>query len=358
MDQHPLLSAGSHHSWSASYPISGGYICFVALFLLLGWAGVASKPRLAILSFSALLLLVALFDQTRWQPWAYLYLFLLLSLACFSWKRNDLAGQVNTLNICRLIVAATYFYSGLQKMNVHFAAVGMKSLFGPFARLIPLPHMWPWIMAAMEASIGIGLLTRKYRNLAVVCGVLMHAFILFSNVVVMHWNSVVWPWNLTMMTLLVMLFWQTDFSFAVVLWRNPIRFQKVALVLFGVMPLLSFFGLWDSYLSASLYSANLDRANILFRGAVKGQLPAPIAKYVNRLPPATDQIIIRDWAMGELNVPPYPAMRALRTVGAQICKYTNNSPDVEVIMLSKDTWLGKGRQTSDTCLGTLMVDKW
>jgi len=338
------------------YPLD--YICAAALFLLLACVGVAARPRIAILAFSTLLLILAMFDQTRWQPWAYLYLFLLLSIACFSWDKNDVAGQENTLNICRLIVAATYFYSGLQKMNVHFAAVGVKSLFGPFARVVPLPHLWPWIMAAIEASIGIGLLTRKYRNLAVVGGVLMHAFILFSNVVLMYWNSVVWPWNVTMMALLVLLFCNADFSFAEVLWRNPIRFQKVALVLFVVLPFLSFFGLWDSYLSASLYSANLDQANILFRGRVREQLPPPVAKYVVRLPAATDRIIIRDWALGELNVPPYPAMRALRTVAAQICKYTNNSPDVELIMLPKDNWLGKGQQMSDTCLGTLMVNKW
>jgi DoxX len=338
------------------YPLD--YLCAVALLVLLFWAGMASKPRVPIFSFSALLLFLAVFDQTRWQPWTYLYLFLLLSLAFFSWDKSDVTGQVSTLNICRLIVAATYFYSGLQKMNVHFAAIGVKSLAGPFARFIPMPHFWPWIIAAIESSIGIGLLTRKYRNSAVICGVLMHLFVLFSDVVLMHWNSVVWPWNLTMMALLVFLFWRSDFSVFEVLWRNPIWFQKVALVLFVVMPFFSFFGWWDSYLSASLYSANVAQANLLFRGDVKDHLPPPVAKYVERLPAATNRIIIRDWSNGELNVPPYPALRAFRAIGAQVCKYADNSPDVKLVMLEKDTWLEKGRETSDTCLGTLMVDKW
>ncbi len=90
----------SHRLWisSRSYPlipiIHGlhpipfplDYVCAGLLFFLLWSIGFASKPRPFIVSFAVLLVFLAIFDQTRWQPWVYLYLFLLLALGCFSWK--------------------------------------------------------------------------------------------------------------------------------------------------------------------------------------------------------------------------------------------------------------------------------
>jgi hypothetical protein len=334
------------------------YICAAALLVLLGMVATSARPRPYICSFGALLVLLALGDQTRWQPWVYLYLFLLLSLSCYSWRTEDLTGQQNTLNLCRLIIAATYFYSGLQKLNPHFASVGLISLLGPRAAQLPLEQVWPWIMGGIEASLGVALLTRRLRNAAVACGLVMHAFILFSGIVIMRWNSVVWPWNLAMMSFLVLLFWNSDVSALDVLWRNPLWFQKVALLLFGVMPALSFFGLWDSYLSASLYSANLDMANVVFREGVTDQLPASIRRYTKPLPDGGHVLVLRDWAVGELNVMPYPALRAYRVIGQEMCRYTNNSPDMALVMRSRDTLLAAGTETRDTCLGTLLVRPW
>lgn len=339
-------------------PFPLDYVCAGLLFFLLWSIGLASKPRPFILSFAALLVFLAIFDQTRWQPWVYLYLFLLLALGCFSWKQDDIRGQKSTLNICRLLIGTTYFYSGLQKMNFHFAAVGVISMLGPRAARLPMVHVWPWMMAAIEMSIAIGLLTRRYRNIAVVTAFGMHLFILFSNIMVHVWNSVVWPWNITMMALLILLFWNADFSFIEAVWRNPIPLQKVVLVLFGILPFFSFFGWWDSYLSASLYSANVPEARLIFRGKVKDELPGRVQEYVQMLPAATYMLDVGKWSLGELNVPPYPALRVYRAVGAAVCKYADNSPDILLVTHDKDTWLTKGRPTQDTCLSTLLVDKW
>lgn len=345
-----------HNLPQISFPLD--YIFAGVMFLLLWLIAFAAKPRAYIFGFAALLIFLALFDQTRWQPWVYLYLFLLLSLGCFSWNAADVEKEENVLNICRLVIGATYFYSGLQKINPHFAAIGMVSLLGPWAARLPLLHVWPFLLAGIEVAIALGLLTRRYRNLAVLCGIGMHCFILFSQIAIFHWNSIIWPWNVVMIALLVILFWQAHPTFADIVWRNPIAFQKVVLVLFAIMPVFSFFGLWDSYLSASLYSGNIAQANILMRGDVKGHLPSSIRRYVKQLPAGTGELTIRDWALGELDVPPYPAMRAYRIIGAQICKYANNSPDVMLVMLDRDTLLGKAEETRDTCLGTLLVKKW
>ena len=331
------------------------YILFALLLGLLVRIATTSSPRIPIVGFAAVLLFLAAFDQTRWQPWAYLYLFLLLALACFSWKPDDLPGAENGLNICRLIVAATYFYSGLQKMNVHFAR-GILPLFGRMAIRWPQLQNLGWAMACVETTIAIALLSRKYRNLAVICGILMHWFILLTFAVLYRWNSVIWPWNIVMMALLILLFWNTGFSFQQVVWGNPVRFQKAALLLFGILPALSFFGWWDSYLSASLYSANIPEGYVLMSKQVKDQLPQRVQRYVKILPRG-DVLKVQDWALGELNVPPYPAARAFRTIGADICRYSHNSPDVTLLVQEKDTLRSKGALSRDTCFGTLVVDR-
>ena len=46
-----------------------------------------------------------------------------------------------------------------------------------------------------------------------------------------------------MTAFLALLFWKTHFSFSEVIWRNRCHFQKIILLLFGIMPIFSFFWL-------------------------------------------------------------------------------------------------------------------
>jgi hypothetical protein len=126
----------------------------------------------------------------------------------------------------------------------------------------------------VEASIGVGLLTR-YRNWAVILALGMHAFILLCLGPLGHdWNTVVWPWNVAMATFVVLLFWRTgDISPKKILLptrRRPSYLHAVVLVLFAVMPLFGLFGLWDSCLSASLYSGNNERGGAVRQRDRKG----------------------------------------------------------------------------------------
>ncbi len=337
-------------------PFPWDRVCFGVMLLLLALAFLKVQSRIYVLSFLLLLAMYSLFDQTRWQPWAYQYFFLLAGIACFSWKQGDVRGEQSALNIGRLVLAATYFYSGLQKMNPRFAQVGFPQLLGRIGTYLPALHVWGWVAASLEVCIGLGLLTRKFRKPAVVCGVLMHLFILYaSGPVGLNWNSVIWPWNLVMITLLPLLFWNTDVSPGELLWRNQFALQKIVLVLFCVMPFFSFFGWWDSYLSASLYSANVTLANVIVSPAVAAQLPAEVRKYVKTLPNGVTVLKIQDWAFGELNVPPYAETRDYLKIGAEVCRYAQDSPDIVLLVQRRNTLLGSGRLERYTCFGTLGV---
>ena len=96
------------------YSMSAGLLGVAVAILL------APRPRKLITAFLAILVALCLFDQTRWQPWVFFYGALLGVLASYSWEKEDLAGRDCALNIARLIVAGTYLFSGLQKVNPNF----------------------------------------------------------------------------------------------------------------------------------------------------------------------------------------------------------------------------------------------
>src|SRR5690242_10738174 len=92
-------------------PIAGGlpgiegfpaYCLFAALFILAAAIVVNPKPQWLIAAFLAIIGAFCLADQTRWQPWVFLYCFLLATLGLFSWDSADITGQRSTINIARL----------------------------------------------------------------------------------------------------------------------------------------------------------------------------------------------------------------------------------------------------------------
>jgi hypothetical protein len=303
----PLWNAVPPLPYPADYALFG---LFVALA-----AGVGIARGRAVGWLAAVALAVAAFlvleDVSRLQPWLYQYSFMLLALCLYGWGR---IGMQDALNTCCLIVAATYFWSGLQKANAGFFEVTYPWLVGPLTERLP-----DWAGSALlsgayavpvvEAAIGVGLLTRRFRKLAVAGAAFMHAFIM---VCVGPWgndyNAVVWPWNFAMVAFVLVLFWRppdgpSPWSILVP-GRNFFSFgfalRAAVLVLFALMPLFNFFGLWDSYLSSSLYSGASKRAYVMEWDGSEWKTTR-----------------IGGLAEGELNAPAYPEERVFESVFAQ-----------------------------------------
>jgi hypothetical protein len=321
-------------------PIDGLWL--VLLLLLLVAIVLARRPRAYIIAFVVLAGLLSLLDQSRWQPWFYQFLFMLAALALYPWGAQDPKKREATLNVCRLIVACTYLWSGLQKLNASFVEDVFPWLVEPLVAPLPgfleeLIHPLGIAIPFIEASIGVGLLTR-FRNAAVILALGMHVFILLCIGPFGHdWNTVVWPWNVAMMAFVVILFWRVEgFSARRVLIPETSPFHGLVLLLFGIMPLFSFFGLWDSYLSASLYSGNNKSATIYVSEAVKNRLtetiPAPALK---SQPDGTNVVSITDWSFEELNVFPYPESRIFKNVTKAVCAYAEEPSEVKLTISGK-----------------------
>jgi hypothetical protein len=239
---------------------------YVTLFALAAIALVVAKPRWFIAAFLVIIAAFCLMDQTRWQPWVFQYSFLLAAVALYSWDSADIVGQTWTLNMARLIVAGTYIFSGLQKLNLNFMENDFSWLVQRITRVFPSAthflHLSGMAVPFVQVAFGIGLLTRRFRRASLMTAVAMHLFILaMFGPAGLDWNNIVWPWTAAMTVFDILLFSNPpEFSWREIVWSRGAPCHAAAVALFVVLPALSFFNLWDSYLSSALYSGNLTEA--------------------------------------------------------------------------------------------------
>ncbi len=325
-------------------------VVFYAVIFLLALLCIAPKRHFLIAAL-ALLFLLAMQDQSRWQPWFYQYVLMLLVLAFAGDSREEAL-----LNTCCMIVAATYFWSGLAKFNPHFINELFPALLEPLAgkRLAhdPIVHSLGVTAAFIESATGAALLFPRVRVTALSCAIAMHLFIFISLGPLGHnFNGVVWPWNAAMIAFLFILFFRRTkpFGFREVVWGRNFLFQRIVFLLFGVMPALSFFGLWDQYLSSALYSGNRNSGVIYMTDAVYDRLPGELQNYVTDEGPNRNGLDINSWSYFELSVPSYPEIRIYRSVARKFCSYASDGAGIELRIEDKLTVISNNRQRVYRC---------
>ena len=345
--------------WSFIKPLRspGDYIVLFTLIALLIAAALVPRREILIAVF-VLLVLVVLQDQSRLQPWFYQYALMLLAIALAGPDRPAAA-----LNTCCLIIAATYFWSGLAKLNPSFIGDTFPFLVKPLIRSENGVVQWlirqlAFLAPLLECALGIGLLIKRFRPLAVLAAIAMHVFILITiGPLGRGVNDVVWPWNLAMIAFLLILFIRRteDPAPRDIIWGRAFGFQKIVLVLFALMPALSFFNLWDHYLSSALYSGNRNSGVVYLSDAVFDRLPDQIEDYVTEEGPDRNKLDIFDWSVGELNVPSYPEIRVFKNVAREICGYASDDPSVELVVQGKLALVNSNRHLAYHCAGLTRI---
>jgi hypothetical protein len=307
-------------------PPFDGILLTVFIALLLA-AAVRPQARAVAIAALALAAALALMDQTRWQPWFYTYA--VMFTACLVLRAEG------ALNGSRAIVALTYLWSGLQKLNANFVRQTWPDITASLQGPLPWLHARPTlalIVPAIEILTGLGLLTRRFRRPAVALAVLTHMVIL-TVLIGSGENTVVWPWNAAMSVMVVILFWGDHETRARDLLLPRPLFQRALVALFGILPALSFAGLWDAYLSAALYSGNTYQAVIYLNPSTVHVLPADIRPAIwQESPPFF--LDINRWSYQELNVPAYPNPRVYRVVAERVCQWTDDAEGVKLRILA------------------------
>jgi hypothetical protein len=120
-----------------------------------------------------------------------------------------------------------------------------------------------------------------------------------------------------------------------ILWDHRHPYQVCVVVLFAILPFLSFFDLWDSNLSAALYSGNLTEATIYATDEGRDSLPADTRAYLVHTSPDTNVLNIQRWAIEDLNVLPNPETRVYRQIAKAVCERSRSPADFVLLVHEK-----------------------
>lgn len=194
-------------------PFPLDHVLLAAAVVCMAILVVRPQVRWALRVSLSIVMLWAILDQSRWQPYAIHYSVI---LGCFLIGDTPvlLRGGFSFLVPARLLLAGTYFYSGIQKINFEFVTWVFPRLVEPVVgRTV---HDWPlqfqWsagiTVAVLEAAAGLSLLSgSRMRRCGAWILIAMHLSLLALIGPLGHgWNPIVWPWNVTMILALVVLF--------------------------------------------------------------------------------------------------------------------------------------------------------
>ncbi len=279
-------------------------------------------------------------DQNRSQPWFYMYwVMLLLTL----WPAPV------ALAACRLSISVIYLWSGIQKCSPHFFN-GEPAWFVAPAANWHLPGIvidglrWAVTTAPfMEIGIGVALWSKRFRRAAIAGVILVHgSALLFLGPFGHNYNWIVWPWNASMIALVLVLFAQYELKSGVGEAFAALRHSKTALVLivlYGLLPILSYAGMWDSYFSFALYAENAATANVFVTQAYKDRLPPRMQSFVKPFPQAYDPqfqgpfvLMYGAWCYKDLHVIFIPEPRVYHALFLALRAYSQEPGDLRLII--------------------------
>lgn len=267
--------------------------------------------------------LSCLLDQSRWLPWEYLYIFII-----FIFIVNAASPKYIAPCIAFLLIS-TYFYSGLCKLNEGFLNVVWTNMI--LTRFLRVPanisgqswlHYSGYLLGLMELLAGMGLVFVKTQVRSAKILIVMHlCVLLLLGPFGFQGYEVLWPWNTAMILFLYFVFLENKdgvFVFQTITYR----WNKLVLVCWGILPVLSFWGYWDKNLSSNLFSANLPGMIICVRDtSACRQLQRFCYKKDSRnICNGQAKIDIQTWARLETNVSVYPEMRVYKIIQEKLAK--------------------------------------
>lgn len=334
---HPFFGPLPVFSWVPTLPPPLDLVVLVVLVALLVPLLVARRPRRWILLWCALFAARSLGDRLTWQPYFFQYFFMLLALA-FAGRGDRPDEDEKVLHAERLIVASVYLWSGVSKVDDTFLHGGILAVLEPIASQFPpaLVVRLSFLVPGLEIAIALGLLLPRLRNGAVVLAILMHLSLLYVlGPFGQNYNRVVWPWNVVMILLLLLLFWRARrFGAADVLWTRGFAFQRVILALFTLAPGLSYVGLWDPYLSFRLYSYTYLMGTLHLREHVRQALPARTRTEVEASEHRgyAGRLVVPYWSEHELGAFAPPTSAVYRGIARKVCTLAREPADVLLVL--------------------------
>lgn len=296
-----------------------GSFLFLSLLGALAFLIIQPLSKTAIVTIISLFFSVVLEDQSRLQPWLYVYSLLLLSSVFFRGKNtNHLSFQT-----IFLILAVSYFWSGVQKTNYFFSTEMFPWLadFTGQTSFLQEHAQFGFTVGIVEALAGLALLFKRTRKPAAVTILVVHLFIMISLGPFGHdWNRVVWPWNICFAWILILLVWFIDKGDVCLKPFTKSRYSIFCFVLVGILPVSGIFGYWDHFLSSGYYSCVVPDCIFYYHEDDRSQMPTSSEAFQFHNKGTEEEfILINQWGLNDLGAPMYPEIRVTRQVGKKMC---------------------------------------
>jgi len=338
-------------------PFPGPLDAFAVGVLVALLCGVIVWPRARGPVAASVALIAILFAQDQSRLWPSFYTFFLLFLLVVVRPRGE-EGAGQALSAMRFVVAAIYFWGGVQKLTPHFFYEEFPWFIEPITDVVPLPANWipPLGVAAavFEVAFAIGLVTKHFRRLALWEALAMHAVIFVCiGPLRGHWNDSAWIWSLTMAVHAWLLYYAAPpVDIRGIMTTSSVGHvvRAIVLVLVGVMPVFNNVNRWDAALSFNVYSGNVNVGYVVMLPEVVDDLPPSVAAHVKREEKWAVLPFI-DWAMGEFNAGAYPEKRVFLRLYEKICGWIPAGTS-KLVIVEKATWLSPKATNHYACGAT------
>lgn len=280
-------------------------------------------PRKKIMAAIVLLELIScLLDQNRWQPWEYQFLFMLAAYVFIK-------GEEHLITAWQIVLLGLYFFSGLNKLNAAFIhdvwnGLLLRNWLGIYTTDVFIFRLG-YALPLVEMAAAILLCFARFRKwgLFILIGMHIMIFLVFGPLG-LNRNEVIWPWNILMPVILILLFYRRSFLPLRSFFRQP--FSWLVLACFCILPWLHLAGRWDHYLSFTLYSGGIPHLYICTDDAAAlHEMSVFMGTSRNGMIPCRFPVGVSQWGIKVMKTAAYPQQRVYRSIARQWKKQHPNA---------------------------------
>jgi hypothetical protein len=352
----PLLPAAG----TFSTPLD--WLALAALFLSTCWFWL-SPSSVPIVIFLADALLLGLQDQNRLQSWLLSFALMMGAFLPHLRRGSRAWSALQTLRLLQGVTWATYFWSGLLKINPDYFTQIVPSVLEELtahAPLIKIPmHGALLALPAFEVVGALLLLFRPARHVAVVMLVATNIIALTAfGPLGLLWHRSGWPWLMALALITPRLFWNSSASAREILLPPTFISKGIFLALCVVLPALGCFGRWDPHLSFGLFSGRAAVGSVVVEQSAYDELPKAIRRAATQVgEQGYYRIQLQHWSEVDTGAPPSARASVLRESAQSLCQFIAPKEPllVGIEHPAKIPWLDSPVQEKLTCAGMRLV---
>ena len=285
------------------------------------------------------LVVLALADQMKLQPWVYFFWLVFMPFAIM--KSLEKRGS-EVLLFIKGVLICLYLWGGIHKLVQGFSFqifpiilndLGVSGLVDLDSNFREIGYFIP----VFEVCTALFLLIGYTRKIGIVSAILCHLSILLFLAFSKNINTVVIPWNIYLIGLVLILFWRKT-TLVRIDNKNQRYSQVLLLVILSIValcPLTFYLNKWDYYLAFNLYSGQYPRLQIAVDDQYKGFIEGAYGDYIIQNDQLGGGVIIEvnKWALEELNVPVPPEDRIFKQISRSFCKMRLDNEAVYFVVL-------------------------